>query len=379
MKKNPEENPLARFHQLVQDHADQGIDNRQRLYAIYLKMLPAGLMGRLEDWRYRRRVRKTRLHEPPLYLLGHWRSGTTYLQFLLGRDPNIVFHSKFQTFFPKSFLLTEETVKPIAKTFLNAFSGISNWRNGISLDMGLDTPSEIEVSLMNEGSPVSFHWGHVFPRSWQYYFDRYLFQDDLTRREIRQWERDVHRLNRKVQLKQPRSRLMVKNPGDTARVNRILALYPDARFVFLHRNPYDVFYSNIKLWENLLKNLSLQYMPKDQLKRAILYTYRRMHQAYLEQRRLIPSGNLVEVSHSQLSADPVGTARSIYGSLGLDGWPQARAGIEAFAKKRQQDYRTANYPYAPEDIKAIEREWGFMFEAFEYQLHQGEQKAFGTR
>ena len=378
MKNDPGTTPLARFHQLVQDHADQGIDHRKRLYSIYLKMVPAGLMSRLEDWRYRRRVRKTRLHEPPLYLLGHWRSGTSFLQFLLGRDPNIVFHSKFQTFFPKSFLLTEETVKPIAKAFLNAFSGISAWRNGISLDMGLDTPSEIEVSLMNEGSPVSFHWGHVFPRSWQYYFDRFLFQDDLTRREIRQWERDVHRLNRKVQLKHPRSRLMVKNPGDTARINRILALYPDARFVFLHRNPYDVFYSNIKLWENLLKNLSLQYRPKDQLKQAILYTYRRMHQAYLEQRHLIPSGNLVEVSHRQLSADPVNTARTIYEALGLDGWAEARSGIEAFAKKHRQSYQKSNYEYHTEDVRAIEREWGFMFEAFEYQLHQGEQKAFGT-
>jgi len=378
MKKNPAENPLARFHQLVQDHADQGIDNRQRLYAIYLKMLPAGLMGRLENWRYRRRVRKIRLHEPPLYLLGHWRSGTTFLQFLLGRDPNIVYHSKFQTFFPKSFLLTEETVKPVAKAFLNGFSGISAWRNGISLDMGLDTPSEIEVSLMNEGSPVSFHWGHVFPRSWRYYFDRFLFQDGLTRREIKQWERDVHRLNRKVQLKHPHSRVMVKNPGDTARVNRILALYPDARFVFLHRNPYDVFYSNIKLWQNFLKNLSLQRMPKGELKQAILYTYRRMHKAYLEQRRLIPSGNLIEVSHGDLSADPVGTARSIYGSLGLDGWPQARICIEAFAKKRQQSYQRAGYRYHYEDIEAIEREWGFMFDAFGYPLHQRKRSAFNT-
>ncbi len=378
MKNDPGTNPLARFHRLVQDHAEQGIDNRKRMYSIYLKMLPAGLMGRLEDWRYRRRVRKTRLHEPPLYLLGHWRSGTTFLQFLLGRDPNLVFHSKFQTFFPKSFLLTEETVKPIAKTFLNGFSGISAWRNGISLDMELDTPSEIEVSLMNEGSPVSFHWGHVFPRSWRYYFDRFLFQDGLTRREIRQWERDVHRLNRKVQLKHPQSRLMVKNPGDTARVNRILALYPDARFVFLHRDPYDVFYSNIKLWQNLLKNLSLQHMPKGELKQAILYTYRRMHKAYLEQRRLIPLGNLVEISHSELSADPVGTARSIYGSLGLDGWPQARVGIEAFAKKRQQTYQRAGYQYHYEDIEAIEREWGFMFDAFGYPLWQGERSAFNT-
>jgi len=378
MKNDPGTTPLARFHQLVQDHADQGIDHPKKLYSIYLKMLPAGIMGRLEDWRYRRRVRKTRLHQPPLYLLGHWRSGTSFLQFLLGQDPNMVYHSKFQTFFPKSFLLTEDTVKPVAKAFLNGFSAISAWRDGISLDMGLDTPSEIEVSLMNEGSPVSFHWGHVFPQSWQYYFDRFLFQDDLTKREIRQWERDVHRLNRKVQLKRPKSRLMVKNPGDTARINRILALYPDARFVFLHRDPYDVFYSNIKLWQNLLKNLSLQHLPHDELKRAILYTYRRMHQAYLEQRSLIPSGNLVEIPHRTLSSDPMGTAKTIYQELGLEGWNQACPALEAYAKTRQKTYQIPNYNYHPEDIEAIEREWRFMFEAFGYPVHKDKKRAFGT-
>lgn len=358
--------PFTTFCQIVKANEDQGIDHQQRLWAIYLKMLPTGLMSTLEDWRYRRRVRSFSLTRPPLYILGHWRSGTTFLQFLLGHDPGLVYHSKFQTFFPRSFLLTEETVKPLAKTFINAFSPVNAWRKGISLDMGLDTPSEIEVSLMNEASPVSFHWGHIFPRSWKYYFDRYLFQDDLTPREYLLWKRSVRRLNRKVQFKHPRKRVMVKNPGDTARIKAILELYPKAKFVFIHRHPYDVYYSNTKLWQNILQNISLQDMPDHELPEAIRYTYRRMHQAYLQQRPLIPRENLIEISHRDLSTDPVGTAAAIYDQLSLSGFEQARPHLEAFAKKRQGPYQPPSYDYDPEEITTLNEEWGFAFDAFGY-------------
>lgn len=361
-----ETTPLHHFRKLVQANESLGIDHRRRLWAIYLKMLPSGPMSWLENQKYKKKLRSFSLTRPPLYLLGHWRSGTTFLQFLLGQDPGLVYHSKFQTFFPQSFLLTEETVKPLAESFLHTFSSVNAWRDGISLDMGLDTPSEIEVSLMNEGSPVSFHWGHIFPKSWQYYFDRYLFQDEMTPQEYRLWKRTVRRLNRKVQLKHPQRRLMVKNPGDTARVKALLDLYPKARFVFLHRNPYDVFYSNIKLWRNILDHISLQDITRDELSRAILYTYRRMHEAYLTERALIPRGQLVEISHRELATAPLQTARRIYRALDLPGFERAQPHLAAFLPREQQSYQAPQYDYTPQDIEAINKDWGFAFDAFGY-------------
>lgn len=362
----PNASPLQRFHRLVQQNRSLGIDHRRRLFAIYLKMLPSGLMSTAENWRYRHRLQRFSLTRPPLYLLGHWRSGTTFLQFLLGQDNRLIYHTKFQTFFPKSFLLTEETVKPIAETFLHAFSAVGAWRDGISLDMGLDTPSEIEVSLMNEGSPVSFHWGHIFPRSWKYYFDRYLFQDGISPQEFQLWKQSVRRLNRKVQLKFPRRRLMVKNPGDTARVSSILQIYPNARFVFIHRNPYDVYYSNHKLWENILHHLALQDMPQHELPEAIRYIYRRLHLNYLAQRAQIPSGQLVEISHQQLSTEPLETAKLIYDRLQLGNFARVADRFQAYAKKRQGPYRPPQYAYRPEEVAAINRDWDFAFSAFGY-------------
>jgi hypothetical protein len=45
--------------------------------------------------------------QPPLFLLGHWRNGTTHLHNLMTVDERFAFANNYQTFFPHSFLCTE--------------------------------------------------------------------------------------------------------------------------------------------------------------------------------------------------------------------------------------------------------------------------------
>ncbi len=58
-----------------------------------------------------RRAYGSRLEEveipPPLFVLGHYRSGTTHLHYLLTLDPRFAFPNVFQTFNPHIFLRTE--------------------------------------------------------------------------------------------------------------------------------------------------------------------------------------------------------------------------------------------------------------------------------
>jgi len=364
--------PVAGFHALVQANKQHEVTNRRRLLGLYLKFLPSSFFSRLENMVTRQTLSRSRLPSAPLYILGHWRSGTSFLQFLLGESPDLVYHSKFRTFFPDSFLLTEKILQPAANALLHSYQGVRAWDKGISLDMSLDTPSEIEVSLLNRGQQESFHWGHVFPKSWRYYFDRYLFMDDISEVELRNWRRAILHLNRKVNLTDPDSRLMVKNPGDTARVKEILELYPRAKFVFLHRDPYDVYYSNLKLWRNILANLSVQDYSDLDVGAAIRYIYARMHNNYLTQRELIPRENRIEISHADLSADPMEVGRMIYDQLGLGDFSQARGRMQAYAEKRS-DFQASPYDYHPEEIRAINQEWGFTFDAFGYQRKQADQ------
>ena len=66
----------------------------------------------LEAALYDRRVRAHALAQPPIFVLGHWRSGTTFLQSLLALDPHLTTSNLYQSLFPDVFLLTEARCKP---------------------------------------------------------------------------------------------------------------------------------------------------------------------------------------------------------------------------------------------------------------------------
>src|SRR5437870_3032120 len=56
-----------------------------------------------ERLRYEKAIRATR-PEPPLFILGIWRSGTTHLHNLLAHDQRLAFPSTFEVLYPHTFL-----------------------------------------------------------------------------------------------------------------------------------------------------------------------------------------------------------------------------------------------------------------------------------
>jgi hypothetical protein len=62
---------------------------------------------------YGRKVEATELAAPPVFILGHWRSGTTFLHELMIRDPEHTYFTTYQCFTPHHFVLTERKVVPV--------------------------------------------------------------------------------------------------------------------------------------------------------------------------------------------------------------------------------------------------------------------------
>ena len=65
------------------------------------------LYGRREEKHYRQLLDGVTV-QPPLFILGHWRSGTTLLHNLLAIDDQFGYPNLYQVFFPHTFLCTEE-------------------------------------------------------------------------------------------------------------------------------------------------------------------------------------------------------------------------------------------------------------------------------
>src|SRR4051812_41917392 len=77
-----------------------------RALAITGQRFKNSVFQKLERRRYEALVKKESV-EPPLFVLGHWRSGTTHLHQLLAQDERFAFPNGYQTAFPRTFLTTE--------------------------------------------------------------------------------------------------------------------------------------------------------------------------------------------------------------------------------------------------------------------------------
>jgi hypothetical protein len=115
----------------------------------------------------------------PLFILGHWRSGTTFLHYLLGNDPNLAYVSTFETMTPELIIRNEDFFRNIVKNHLPAKRPMDD------LEMHANLPYEEEYAIANL-SPFSFYHAWYFPCNWKTYFDQFATFKSASKETIDQ-------------------------------------------------------------------------------------------------------------------------------------------------------------------------------------------------
>ncbi len=266
-------------------------------------------LARRKEQRLDPAIQATPLAGPPLFILGHWRSGTTHLHNLLALDTvNFAFANTYQVTNPLTFLTTEETN---TRRFACL---VPNKRPMDDMAMGFDLPQEDEFAPCLD-TLLSPYLGISFPDR-QTHYDRYLTFDGVPSEEIERWKNSLLTFCKKLTYKYQRP-LLLKSPPHTARIRILRELFPDARFVHIHRHPHEVFRSNQHYWDTAVWYTYLQKPDRSNLDLEILRRYRAMHDAFHAQRPLIPAGQFHELSFDELESDPIAALRSIYQNLDL--------------------------------------------------------------
>jgi len=184
-----------------------------------------------------------------------------------------------------------------------------------NMEAGWTRPMEDEFALQNLGIP-SPYLAMMFPNHGQAYVD-YLTLRDLNCRRRQQWKAALLRFCQRLSRIDDR-RLVLKSPTHTARIRTILEVFPEAQFIHVSREPNAMFRSTVDLWRTLSSEMGLQVMRDDQwIERYVLETLPLMYGAYLEDRELLPPGQLAEVRYEDLARDPVTVIRGIYGALAI--------------------------------------------------------------
>lgn len=328
-------------------------DKWSRLLLAYARVILAEPLRWYEQIAQGQAMDQAESPQSPVFVLGHWRSGTTFFYRLLSQDQRLGYLNYYAAVNPDIFLSTEQSLKPRLNRLLRRL-GTRNLIHRQAAD--LEMPGELDVAHLIQYFSHNAHLGHLFPRHADYYFDKYLFFETATPQQVSFWQQSYRHLLTKLALKHDADQpLVIKSPVNTAHVRELLDLFPDARFVYLHRDPRDVFYSNLDLWRVLLDRFALQRVSEAEVKRIILRVYRKMINKYLADRDLIPAHNLVELRYEALQADPLAQLETVYERLRLPAFAPAEASIARFLAAHQRS-RTA-YDYHDDDLALIEQHW----------------------
>jgi hypothetical protein len=295
--------------------------------------------------------------QPPLFILGHWRSGTTLLHNLIAQDPRFAFPNSFQTAFPHTFLSAE----PLEARLLSWW--IPRTRPMDNMELSLSAPQEDEFALC-AATLMSPCMAWVFPRQREK-FEKYLTMRGVGEGEMRVWREAFLLFLKKLQWRCRRP-LVLKSPPHTARVRLLVDMFPGAKFVHIHRNPDHVFRSSRRTFQILFQWHGLQRPSLDDLDDWVLRQGAQMYDSFFEEKSAIPKGSFHEVCFEELEGDPAGEMVRLYNALALPEFSVVEPKLREYVGSLK-DYRKNVLPHLAPDLRArITHEWKAYFEEWGY-------------
>jgi hypothetical protein len=293
----------------------QGMSNVEEKYRwkFILSRVAAGLLEpftQAERILWQKRIRDHRLKNPPVFIIGFWRSGTTLLHNLLCQDPEAAYTTTFQTVFPNLLLTQSWWLKPLINHLLPAQRPYDN----VSMDM--DFPQEEDFGLMNI-QPSTIYKFFLFPAEFDQIIDRELFTGNLSPQLIAQWKEAYRGMIAKAMFNTGGNRYLGKNPCHLTRIGLLKEMFPDAKFIFIHRHPYKVIESLYHFILSVFPGVQLQDVPHDFSRENVFNLYKKSIDTYFCNRDIIPENDLIELKMDDFTKDIPRHLNHIYEKFGL--------------------------------------------------------------
>ncbi len=293
---------------------------------------------------------------PPLFILGHWRSGTTHLYNIMSKA-DFGFVPPVATGLPWDFMVMGSLFRRFLERALPSHRYIDN------VPVLPDSPQEDEIALANM-TPLSFYHALYFPKNFDRLFQQGLFFEGCTPQEIRNWQQTFLYLMEKLSLHQNK-RMLIKNPVYTARLSMLREMMPEAKYIHISRNPYDIFVSMRNFYTKLFAQFSLQPYSHVDIDKVIFETYTKMMSRLQKDAGDMPKSRLIELRYEDLEVDPIGQIEVIYRQLGINDFNAARPKFEAYLSTIKS-YKKNKFSLDDQTAKLIEHHWGAFIEEGQY-------------
>lgn len=261
-----------------------------------------------DDIRYQGLSGTIKIQKHPIYVLGHWRSGTTLMHNLMCSYKNTSYPTTYQTVFPNNLFFSKRLIRWIMDQYLPERRLVDQ------AIMHVDNPQEEEFALGSEAG-FSFYYWLYFPGDRQLISDEYLTLPSENQKRDQTFTRSYLRFIKRCMLNIGGEQYVAKNPPNMARIPFLLCLFPQSRFIYLERNPYEVLLSTFRFFRGFLKTVQLQDIDDESLWDFLFSTYKYLLLKYQQDRELIDPRNLVEIKYEQLISDPHETLKELHQKL----------------------------------------------------------------
>lgn len=236
----------------------------------------------------------------------------------MSRDPQFCYPTLLDAISPHDFFPTP--LHALSRPMIRAL--LPRTRPMDDVPLSDDAPQEEDLALAAMAAP-SFMNCLYFPRNLERSFERNVLFDPGSQ-EAARWETALTYYLAKLSALHPSRRLLLKNPSHSVRIASLRRMFPQAKFVHIHRHPGEVTASMQKLYRTLVPLLALQAFDLDKVDAHVLATYPHVMQRLREGLRGLPAEDIVTVRYDDLVENPLATIQDIYTSLGIGGFLDAK-------------------------------------------------------
>jgi omega-hydroxy-beta-dihydromenaquinone-9 sulfotransferase len=309
-----------------------GADLGQRLgrMAAFIGLYGANQMGWLADQIFTPDWQSARLNGP-VFIIGHQRSGSTFLHRALSRDPNALALNLHQ------MLLPSISGQRAWELLFRAGSRPERWLGRVQerrlgeLDsihrVRLDSVEEDEfvlLSVYRSGMAVNSSPAVAADATLNRLRD-YRSWSENDRRTAMAWYRAcLLKASYRAGNANPNPDRWVlsKNPAFSQRIPDLLKVFPDAKFIHLVRNPLEAIPSRLSLvraiWQ--LRSPGVEGLSEMETN-EIVRDSERTYLLALQDLAGLPSDVAITVGFAELTSAPATVLSRIYSQLGLPGGP----------------------------------------------------------
>ncbi len=246
----------------------------------------------------------------PVFILGLPRSGTTFLHNLLAEDPANLAPRCWQTLFP--YPIRESNGGGDPRPDLTA----RQYARFLLLAPELPSLHPLEARAAQECIEIT---GHVF-RSLRFDTTQYIpsYQEWLDNEGHDEAYRFHKRFLQHLQHQSGKGRWMLKSPDHIFALDALRKVYPDARFVFVHRDPMKVLPSVARLTE-ILRQPFTRKIDRIQIGRQVSERWELGSKLLIEASDWLRSSpdRVFHIRYKDLVSDPFGIVADLYRHFGL--------------------------------------------------------------